>query len=117
MQPRERDTDYLADIVGAARIVVVWLKSVSREEFDDDLQLQSAVVHQILIAGEAVKRLSQEFREGNSDVPWRRIAAMRDVLVHLYDQIDYGTVWTVGTEQFPGLIARLEPLLPPPPED
>jgi len=62
--------------------------------------------------GEAVKRLSVEFRERHSDVPWSRIAGMRDRIIHGYDSVDLDEVWNAVTIHVPELAARLEPLMP-----
>ena len=43
--------------------------------------------------GEAVKRISPELREQHSDLPWRGMAGMRDLLIHAYDRVDLDEVW------------------------
>ena len=45
------------------------------------------------IIGEAVKRLSQEFREGHPDIDWRGWAGLRDILVHAYDSVQPEALW------------------------
>ncbi len=47
----------------------------------------------LLIIGEAVKRLSEVFREMHHDIPWKPIARMRDRLIHQYDAVDWDEVW------------------------
>ncbi len=53
---------------------------LDKSAFLDDLKTQSAILHQLLVLGEAVKRLSEGFRMSHSEVPWRMIAGMRDKL-------------------------------------
>jgi uncharacterized protein with HEPN domain len=55
--------------------------------------LQDALIRCIAVLGEAVKRLSPELREQNSDLPWRGMAGMRDLLIHAYDRVDLDEVW------------------------
>jgi hypothetical protein len=42
--------------------------------------------------GEAAKRLSAEFRDSHPEIPWRDIAGMRDVLIHVYDNVDLARI-------------------------
>lgn len=60
-----------------------------------DLKTQSAVIRQIEIIGEAVKRLSDEAKNAEPDVPWRLIAGTRDRLIHGYFQVDLAAVWSM----------------------
>ncbi|MCL4836262.1 MAG: DUF86 domain-containing protein [Caldilineaceae bacterium] len=73
------------------------MKSLDIDSFLEDQKTQSAVMHQIMIIGEAGKRLSMEFRSENSEIPWRQITGMRDFLTHSYDYVDIERVW--GTLQ------------------
>ena len=69
--------------------------------------------YQLLVLGEAVKRLSPEFRERHPDIPWVLIADMRDNLIHEYDSVDLEEVWSTAGRDVPRLQALLAPLLPP----
>jgi uncharacterized protein with HEPN domain len=55
--------------------------------------LQDALIRCIEVLGEALKRLSPELREQTSDLPWRGMAGMRDLLIHAYDRVDLDEVW------------------------
>ena len=77
---------------------------------EDDLKTQSAVLHQLMLFGEGVKRLSDEFRDEHPEIPWRLIAGMRDRLIHSYDEVDLDQVWKTVGEDLPALIASIEPL-------
>ncbi len=73
---------------------------------------QSAVLHQLLVLGEAVRRLSDQFRTGHSEIDWRGFAGLRDVLIHQYDKVDLDEVWKVGAEEVPELRRQIDNLLP-----
>ena len=105
------------DILRAARLVREFSAGLTRLQFDADLKTQSAVLHQIIILGEAVKRLSTEFRESHLSVPWDKIAAMRDRCVHGYDSVDLDIVWNVAAEHAPMVIAYLETIVPKQPPE
>ncbi|GAB4138743.1 MAG: hypothetical protein Fur0046_13430 [Cyanobacteria bacterium J069] len=90
--PSNRDRAALLDIASAARKVLQYKAGIDKAEFFRDDKTQSAIVFQLLIMGEAVKRLSTELRSQHPDIPWSLIAGMRDNLIHRYDDIDLDEV-------------------------
>ena len=105
-----RDAVTLADIALACRAILEFIQGMNRDTFLQDLKTQSATLHQLLIVGEAVKRLSQELRAGNPKIPWSEMAGMRDVLIHGYDQVDLEEVWKTASVDIPDVLARIESL-------
>jgi uncharacterized protein with HEPN domain len=110
-----RDDATLLHIVAAAKRALAFLGGASFDSFLQDEKTQSAVLHQLLILGEAVKRLSDQVREQNPDVPWKKVAGLRDVLIHEYDTVDVEEVWRTVTTDIPKIIPKLERLVPPSP--
>lgn len=98
------DFDYLEDILDAARLVQAFVRDVTEEDFVTDVMRQSAVVRQLEIIGEATKRLSHEFRNSHTEIPWKRMAGMRDVLIHAYQRVDVEEVWLTATSFVPELV-------------
>lgn len=64
-----------------------------------------------MVIGEATKRLSDEFRSENSEIQWRLMAGMRDILIHAYDTVDIDEVWKTATKDVPELLSKIQPLL------
>jgi uncharacterized protein with HEPN domain len=108
----QRDQVTLLDIAKSTRLVATFIQDVTKEAFLEDLKTQSSVLYQLIIMGEAVKRLSHEFRAQHPGVPWSLVAGMRDHLIHGYDIVDWDEVWKTATSDVPGLLAQIEPLLP-----
>jgi uncharacterized protein with HEPN domain len=112
----QRDEATLLDIAQAARLVLAFMQGMTKKAFLGDLKTQSSVLYQLVVMGEAVKRLSHEFRAQHPDIPWSLIAGMRDHLAHGYDIVDWDEVWKTATSDVPDLLANIEPLLPTKPK-
>ena len=95
----------------AAECAQRYADGFSRAELADNDEKLSAILYQIVIIGEATKRLSAEFRQQHPEIPWREIAGMRNVIVHEYDQLDLDVIFDVIENKLPELIALLRPLL------
>jgi uncharacterized protein with HEPN domain len=108
----QRDEATLLDIVEAAHLVQAFVQGMTKSVFNNDPKTQSAVLHQLTIIGEAVKRLSADFRSQHTEIAWSLIAGMRDHLIHGYDAVDLDEVWRTATRDIPDLLTRIEPLLP-----
>lgn len=111
---QDKDEATLLDILRACRLAEQFLGKLDRAGFLSDLKTQAAVLHELLVLGEAAKRLSAGFRAKVEGVPWSRIAGMRDVLIHHYDAVDLEQVWTAVTRDIPKLATELERFTPPP---
>jgi uncharacterized protein with HEPN domain len=73
--------------------------------------VRDAVLRNLEVIGEAAKNLSREIRSRRSDVPWRQIAALRDVLIHQYFGVDLNLVWEIVEGRLPALKRDVEALL------
>ena len=107
----QHDTRTLLEILRAARLIIAFTSDTDEEPFHTDVMRQSAVQHQIMIMGEAAKRLSADFRAAHPNIAWAKIAGMRDVLVHGYDVVNLEIVWQVARVNVPALIADLEQMI------
>jgi uncharacterized protein with HEPN domain len=103
-----RDEVVIQDIINAARLVIEFVEGVEKDIFIEDWKTRSAVLYQLTVIGEAVKRLSKEFRAKYSEIPWTLIAGMRDNLIHGYDLIDWNEVWKTSTTDVPDLLDKLK---------
>lgn len=73
--------------------------------------VQDAVLRNLEVVGEAVKQLSSELRAQAPNTPWRRIAGLRDVLIHQYFGVDLEAVWLVVEKEAPVLHSVVVELL------
>ena len=109
----QRELVYLLDMLQSAQMIQAYINALDQTAFEADLKTQDAVIRRIEIIGEAVRRLSLEFRARHRDIPWQQIAGMRNKLIHEYDRGDLVAVWEVAQQDIPQLIAQLQPLIPP----
>ncbi|NOY98757.1 MAG: DUF86 domain-containing protein [Chloroflexi bacterium] len=107
---RHNDDIVRKDIINAANLILEFVGGFSKESFVDDWKTRSAVLYQLTVIGEAVKRLSKEFRAQHTHIPWSLIAGMRDHLVHGYDLVDWDEVWQTANKDIPDLLQKIEQL-------
>ncbi|MEA5536371.1 DUF86 domain-containing protein [Crocosphaera sp. XPORK-15E] len=109
-----RDQETLLDIVRFAQEILDLTKGMDEDTFAKNRPTQLAILYEIAVMGEAVKRLSPEFRANHGAIPWKEIAGMRDKVIHQYDRVKIAVVWQVIMVDIPFLLRQLEPLLPQP---
>jgi uncharacterized protein with HEPN domain len=112
-----RDNATLLDLMKATNQIGDFLGDIPKQAFLADAKTQSSILYQLLVIGEAVKRLSPSFRAQHSHIPWTLIAGMRDHLIHAYDTVDWEEVWSTVTGDVPRLRIQIERLLPVEPTD
>jgi uncharacterized protein with HEPN domain len=100
---------YLQDIADAIRRIEHYTAGGKRAFLGDE-KTQDAVIRNLAIIGEAVKRLPSRLTRGYPEIPWKQIAGMRDILIHDYSKTSVQTVWvTVQRDLAPlkRVIARM----------
>ncbi len=76
-----------------------------------------AIQREFIVIGEAVRHLSQPFKDSKPDMPWTQLVGFRNILVHAYFDVNLDRVWKVITENLDELIDTVQPLIPPPESD
>jgi uncharacterized protein with HEPN domain len=107
---KKDDAVYLTDIQEAISRIEDYIKD-GRESFMETPMIQDAVIRNFEIIGEATKNLSEDIKRDNSDIPWRQIAGLRDVLIHAYRRVQLTRVWNVIEQNLPQLKQRVQNLL------
>lgn len=98
---------YLRHILDAMDSIIRYSSGKTEAEFLADDMRHKAVIRDLEVVGEAAKRLPLDWQEKFPDVPWRKMARMRDKLIHHYMGIEMETVWATATEIVPPLVDRI----------
>lgn len=100
----ERDyRDYLQDILDSIKDIENFTTDMNFEGFSQDRKTTNAVVRSIEIIGEAAKNIPDLIRRKYPNIPWKKMAGMRDKLIHEYFGIDPEILWKVAKEDLPPL--------------
>jgi uncharacterized protein with HEPN domain len=103
--------DYLQDIIDAIFEVEEFTRGMDDEAFKKDRKTVNAVIRSLEVIGEAAKRIPESIRKKYPAVPWKRMAGMRDKLIHEYSGVDLDTVWGVVKLELPPLFSLVRAAL------
>ncbi len=106
-----KDWVRIRHMLDAAREIRRFSRGVDARGFNANRMLNLAVLKDIEIIGEAASRVSFEFREKFSSVPWQAIIDTRNRLIHGYFDVDLNVIWDTVQRDVPELIRGLQQLL------
>lgn len=95
------DRVYLRHILDAITQIESYLDNATHEKFQTTPLLQDGAIRQLEIIGEATKNLSVALRDQYPQIPWRKMAGLRDILIHQYFGLDIGAIWLTTQRDLP----------------
>jgi uncharacterized protein with HEPN domain len=102
------DLGYVNGMRQAGAALVEHARGHPQASLEADRKTRSAVLYEIVVIGEGVKRLSPDFRALYPAVPWKRIAGTRDRVIHSFDEIDPQLIWEVAEVHIPRFLLDLD---------
>ena len=102
---------YLEDVAGAIAKVRRYVAGMSKESFASDEKTVDAVVRNLEVIGEAVKQVPEDVRNTYPAVEWKKLAGLRDILIHHYFGIDMDIVWDIIEHKLPILDNQVSEIL------
>ena len=102
---------YLEDILEAICKIHDFTHGMTLDTFSKDTKTLDAVVRNLEVVGEAVKGIPEQIRKRHPEAEWKKIAGLRDVLMHEYFGIDVEIIWDIIQNKLPILESETKKLL------
>ena len=102
---------FLEDILASIVLIEKYTKNLTLSLLEKKIEKQDSLIRRIEIIGEAAKNLPLDFKNKYSDISWKDIAGMRDIIVHAYFGINLDTIWKVVKNDLPKLKKQIKEII------
>lgn len=102
---------YLEDMLEFCEAVLAYTAGHSADTLGADAMRLDATLHKLSLIGKAATRVPQTMRVLAPDIPWRKIVATRNRLIHVYQGTEMSAVWSIVSSDVPALRLALQALL------
>jgi uncharacterized protein with HEPN domain len=99
---------YFEDILTSCDKILRYTKGKNYHDFIADEVTFDALIRNLEIIGEAVKQIPPEIRSRYPNIQWRKIAGLRDILIHGYFSLENETIWDIIQNKIPSLKDKIE---------
>ena len=105
------DKARLLHILDAINFIETFLVNKTKDDFFNDFQLRFAIERQLEIIGEAANHLSDDTKNQNNNIEWRKIVAFRNFLIHEYFGVDLELIWGITQNNLTDLKATIKKII------
>ncbi|MFH1504219.1 MAG: DUF86 domain-containing protein [Candidatus Omnitrophota bacterium] len=102
---------FIEDILVAMNKIEEYIKELSYEDFAEKEMVEDAVIRKIEIIGEAAKNVPENIKAKYKNIPWKKMAGLRDITIHEYFGVDLDIVWEIITKNIPETKADIQEVL------
>ena len=107
----KRNLPFLKHILEEINFLLKETRGLDFDDFVSNELLKRSCTRSIEIIGEATKNLSPEIKEKYKDIDWKKMAGMRDKIIHYYFGVNWDIVWSVIQDNLPGLKVKIEKII------
>jgi uncharacterized protein with HEPN domain len=111
MKYNERDMSYLWDIQDACNDIITFIDNIKYPEFENSKMIRFAVERQLLVIGEAANHLSEECRKNETEIPWKLLIGLRNIIAHEYGEILVERIFKIAVNDVPQLFKIIRGIL------
>ena len=102
---------YLQDAVTAIDRIASYVEGVDLGAFETDQMRLDAVIRNLQIIGEAVKKIPDSIEKKYPNIPWREIGGLRNRVTHVYFDVDTSIIWDVVHSELPILRNQIQEII------
>ncbi len=90
------------DILKFCSKIERYIEGLTKEIFEKREMVIDAVLRNLELVGEASNRLTKEFQDKHSNIPWKKLIGLRNIVIHAYSDVDLDIIWDIITKNIPG---------------
>lgn len=99
---------YVDDMLAFAGNVMTFTEGLDRKAFETSALHRDATLRNLELIGEAATRIPEDVRQNHPQIPWRKVIATRNRLIHAYLGIDNDVIWSIVKDDIPALVEQLQ---------
>ncbi|PJA55721.1 hypothetical protein CO165_02035 [Candidatus Roizmanbacteria bacterium CG_4_9_14_3_um_filter_33_18] len=103
---------YIKDILTSIDAIEEYIEGLDYCKFEEDFLTQDAVMMRLSIIGESTAKLTLEFRRSHTDIPWKSMKAVRNLIVHDYSSINLKKIWEIISKDLPTTKKQILQIIP-----
>ena len=92
---------YIEDILESIQRIIEYTTLLTEKEFDKSDSIRDAVLMRLAVIGESASKIPEDVRENHTAIAWRKIIALRNIIVHDYINVDSKRIWNVIQTDIP----------------